>query len=182
VINEAAALKLGFASAHDAAGKYILDGSGRGTPMQVVGVAPDIRHRSAREAMQPTVYFLTDETSVFTVKAREIEAVRREIETMWARFFPNDVLDVKRVGGLFALNYADDLRLAKLLAASSVIAIAAFGISPNARRSACGPWAPRWPWRWRWRWPPPCATPWPRCGLRRCWRCAIKLGGQACRD
>jgi putative ABC transport system permease protein len=130
VLNEAAAKKLGFASAHDAAGKYILDGSGHGTPMQVVGVAPDIRHRSARESMQPTVYFLSNETSVFTIKAREPESARREIEAMWTRFFPNDVLDVKRVGGLFALNYADDLRLAKLLAASSVIAIAiaAFGI------------------------------------------------------
>ncbi len=49
---------------------------------------------------------------------------------MWPRFFPNDVLDMQRVDGTFAENYADDLRLAKLLAASSVIAIAiaAFGI------------------------------------------------------
>jgi putative ABC transport system permease protein len=40
------------------------------------------------------------------------------------------MLDVQRVSAIFALSYADDLRLAKLLAASSVIAtaIAAFGI------------------------------------------------------
>jgi putative ABC transport system permease protein len=130
VINDAAAYKLGFASAHDAAGKYILDGSGRGKPMQVIGVAPNIRHRSAREQMQPTVYYLAKTTRVFTIKAREPEAAKRAIEQMWPRFFPNDVLDVQRVDRQFALNYADDLRLAQLLAASSVIAIAiaAFGI------------------------------------------------------
>jgi putative ABC transport system permease protein len=130
VINEAAALKLGFSGAQDAAGKFILDGSGRGKPMQVIGVAPNIRHRSAREEMQPTIYFVSNETSVFTLRTSDGEAVQRAIEEMWPRFFPNDVLDVQRVGSMFALNYADDLRLAKLLASSSVIAIAiaAFGI------------------------------------------------------
>jgi putative ABC transport system permease protein len=98
--------------------------------MQVIGVAPNIRHRSAREEMQPTIYFVSNETSVLTLRTSDGEAVQRAIEEMWPRFFPNDVLDVQRVGSMFALNYADDLRLAKLLASSSVIAIAiaAFGI------------------------------------------------------
>jgi putative ABC transport system permease protein len=131
VINEAAALKLGFAGAHDAAGKFIGYSNGHGKPMQVVGVASNIRHRSAREAMQATVYVLESRSNVFTIRTRDHQqAVRRAIEELWPRFFPNAVADVQRVGGLFALNYAEDLRLSKLLAASSVIAIAiaAFGI------------------------------------------------------
>jgi putative ABC transport system permease protein len=54
-----------------------------------------------------------------------------EIERIWPQFFPNETLDQKRMTTLITeAFYADDLRLAKLLAASSVIAIAiaAFGI------------------------------------------------------
>ncbi|WP_229411254.1 MULTISPECIES: ABC transporter permease [unclassified Massilia] len=130
VINESGARKFGFASAQDAIGKTIRQPNGR-DPMQVVGVAPDIRHRSARETMQPTVYFLSPRTGTFTVRSeRNMEAVQHAIEELWPRWFPNDVLNVQRVDSIFALSYADDLRLAKLLAASSVIAtaIAAFGI------------------------------------------------------
>jgi putative ABC transport system permease protein len=130
VINESGAKKFGFASAQDAVGKTIRQPNGK-DPMQVVGVAPDIRHRSARDAMQPTVYYLSPRVGTFTVRsAHNLDAVQRAIEEMWPRYFPNDVIDVKRVASSFALSYADDLRLAKLLAASSVIAtaIAAFGI------------------------------------------------------
>jgi putative ABC transport system permease protein len=130
VINESGARKFGFASAQDAVGKTIRQPNGA-EPMQVVGVAPDIRHRSAREEMQPTVYFLSPRIGTFTVRSEHnMEAVQRAIEELWPRYFPNDVIDAKLVASSFAFSYADDLRLAKLLAASSVIAtaIAAFGI------------------------------------------------------
>jgi putative ABC transport system permease protein len=130
VINQAAARKFGFASAQDAVGKFIRSPITKDR-MQVVGVAPDIRHRSAREEMQATVYFPSERTGVFTVRSEgDQQAVQRAIEELWPRYFPNDVLEVQRMGSMFALSYADDLRMAKLLAASSVIAtaIAAFGI------------------------------------------------------
>jgi putative ABC transport system permease protein len=131
VINLAAVHKLGFASAEDAVGKYVGVPDGSYAPMQVIGVAPDIRHRSAREEMQDTLYILHERVGTFTVRTDARQgAVRQAIEELWPRYFPNDVLEVKRAASLFAHNYADDLRLAKLLAASSVIAtaIAAFGI------------------------------------------------------
>lgn len=125
VINEAGARKFGFSSAQEAVGKYVGNPDGAGTPMQVIGVVPDIRHRSAREEMQATIYFLSERTGVFTLRTHgDMAGIQNAIEEMWPRFFPNDVLDMKRVDGTFAENYADDLRLAKLLAASSVIAIA----------------------------------------------------------
>jgi putative ABC transport system permease protein len=131
VINEEGARKLGFGSAQAAVGKFVRNPDGYGPPRQVVGIAPDIRHRSARDPMQPTIYFLSERTGVFTVKVNgDMAPVQKAIEEMWPRFFPNDVLDMKRLDAMFAANYADDLRLAKLLAASSLIAIAiaAFGI------------------------------------------------------
>jgi putative ABC transport system permease protein len=103
-----------------------------GRPMQVVGVAPDLRQRSAREGQQPSVFLLNDRVGGFTVRCSgDVDAVRRAILDLWPRYFPNEGLDVMRVSTLMSdMFYADDLRLAKLLAASSAIAtaIAAFGI------------------------------------------------------
>jgi len=66
------------------------------------------------------------------VRSRQDPAtVMREIQDLWPRFFPNETQDAKRMETFITEEYyADDLRLAKLLAASSVIAIAiaAFGI------------------------------------------------------
>lgn len=131
VINAAGARKLGFDSPQAALGKYVGNPDGSGTPLQVVGVAPDIGHRSAREDVQATIYYLSERTGVFTLRTTgDLAQLHKAVEDIWPRFFPNDVLDMQRVDGSFAASYADDLRLAKLLAASSVIAtaIAAFGI------------------------------------------------------
>jgi putative ABC transport system permease protein len=131
VVNAAAARQLGFASAQDAVGK-MLSSTRDGQPMQIVGVAPDIRQRSARDGQQPSVFYLRDRVGLFTVRASgDQEAVKHAIETLWPRYFPNETLGVSRLAAVVNdMFYADDLRLAKLLAASSVIAtaIAAFGI------------------------------------------------------
>jgi putative ABC transport system permease protein len=85
VINQAAARKFGFASAQDAVGKFIRSPITKDR-MQVVGVAPDIRHRSAREEMQATVYFPSERTGVFTVRSEgDQQAVQRAIEELWPR-------------------------------------------------------------------------------------------------
>jgi putative ABC transport system permease protein len=131
VLNVAAARQLGFASPRAAVGQVVTF-SGGSRPMQVVGVAPDLRQRSARDGQQPSVFLLRDRIGGFTVRCSgDVDAVRRAILALWPRYFPNEGLDVVRVATLMSdMFYADDLRLAKLLAASSAIAtaIAAFGI------------------------------------------------------
>jgi putative ABC transport system permease protein len=66
------------------------------------------------------------------VRCRQDPAtVRQAIEALWPRYFPNETLSVVRMQAFLDDEfYADDLRLAKLLGAASVIAtaIAAFGI------------------------------------------------------
>jgi putative ABC transport system permease protein len=100
--------------------------------MQVVGVAPDIRHRSAREGEQPSVFYLRDRVRILTIRCNgDPVAVKHAIEALWPRHFPNEPVSVAHMDSFIVEQfYADDLRLAKLLAASSVIAmaIAAFGI------------------------------------------------------
>jgi putative ABC transport system permease protein len=132
VINASAVPKFGFASPADAVGKMLFQPGGDHGPVQIVGVAPDIRHRSAREGQQPSVFYLSQRLKTFTIRCRQDPvSVKRAIEDIWPRHFPNETVNVQRMGSFIAGEfYEDDLRLAKLLAASSVIAIAiaAFGI------------------------------------------------------
>jgi putative ABC transport system permease protein len=131
VINAAAARRLGFADVRDAVGKVLSNTAG-GTPKQIVGVAPGIRQRSAREGQQPSVFYLHERVGLFTVRAGgDQDAVKRAVEELWPHYFPNETLGVSRLAVVMNdMFYADDLRLARLLAAASVIAtaIAAFGI------------------------------------------------------
>ena len=131
VVNAAAARQLGFPTSQEAVGKMLSATQG-GTPMQIVGVAPDIRQRSAREGQQPSVFYLRERVGLFTVRASgDLDTVKRAVEELWPHYFPNETLGVSRLGTVMNdMFYADDLRLARLLAVSSVIAtaIAAFGI------------------------------------------------------
>jgi putative ABC transport system permease protein len=131
VLNAAAARQLGFPTPRAAVGQMVTDNMGD-KPKQVVGVAPDLRQRSARDGQQPSVFFLNERVGGFTVRCNgDVDAVRRAIEALWPRYFPNEAVDVVRVSALMSdIFYADDLRLARLLAAASAIAtaIAAFGI------------------------------------------------------
>jgi putative ABC transport system permease protein len=136
VLNASAARALGFASPGDAVGKMVVNPASQERKMQVVGVAPDIRHRSARDSQQPSVFYLRERINVFTVRSSgsngsDVDAVRSAIEGLWPRYFPNETVNILRVPQLVnEMFYADDLRLARLLAAASVTAtaIAAFGI------------------------------------------------------
>ena len=132
VINASAARRLGFATAQDAVGKSLTNPDGDSGPKQIVGIAPDIRHRSARDEQQPTAYLLHDQVGMFIVRTRaNPDATANAIETLWPRHFPNETLGVVRMQKMATdLFYADDRRLAQLLGASSLIAsaIAAFGI------------------------------------------------------
>jgi putative ABC transport system permease protein len=130
VINKAAVSALGFKSANEAVGQFITPTTG-GDPVQIVGVVPDIRFDSLRKAPSPLMYGTDDKVRTITVRVSgDVNAVQQELETLWQKRFPNDVLHMSRANSFFAVEYGDDLRLAKILAAATLIAIliAAFGI------------------------------------------------------
>lgn len=134
VINAIAARNLGFASPERALGQALLfRSSGPGAPLitkRVVGVAPEIRFYSLRETPGAVAYELWTAGTTLTVRASgSIADAQRAVRTVWPRYFPNSVLEVSSAKEIYAANYADDARLAKLLALSTAIAaiIAAFG-------------------------------------------------------
>jgi putative ABC transport system permease protein len=132
VLNVRASKELGFATPELAVGQLVTLGGGPAArSMRVVGIAPDIRYESLREAAAPMVYLPSSQITVLTVRANgQLTALERQADSLQRQYFPNDSISVRRMDSFFAESYAEDLRLAKMLALSSMFAIgiAAFGI------------------------------------------------------
>jgi putative ABC transport system permease protein len=133
VINEAAARAFGFATAQAATGQTISMELRRNQvqALKIIGVSPNLRYQSAREKEQPRMYLLSPRQAVITVQAKsDVAKTEQQITQIWKSYFPNNVLTMRRSTSLVEQNYADDIRLAKLLSAATVLAviIAAFGI------------------------------------------------------
>jgi ABC-type antimicrobial peptide transport system permease subunit len=125
VLNARAAYALGFATPEAAVGQ-IVDKDKR-----VIGIAPDLRFTTLREKPGPIIYLQNEGGGVLTVRVRgPLPEARAAIEALWTRHFPNDAPNIESAAAVFAANYADDLRQARLLALASVVAtaLACFGI------------------------------------------------------
>jgi hypothetical protein len=125
VLNARAALALGYATPEAAVGQ-VIDGKSR-----IIGIAPDVRYNSLREKPGALMYRLDEEQGVLTVRVRgPLPEARAAFEALWARHFPNDMPDIETASSVFAGNYADDQRQARLLALASLVAtaLACFGV------------------------------------------------------
>jgi hypothetical protein len=124
VLNARAAIALGFESPQAAVGQMLQES-------RIIGIAPDLRFQTLRERPEPILYRVDEQQGTLTVRvAGDLDAARAAIETAWARHFANNPPDIERAGSIFAQNYNDDLRLAKILGLASVVAatLACFGI------------------------------------------------------
>jgi hypothetical protein len=125
VLNARGALALGYASPEAAVGQ-MLDEKTR-----IVGIAPDLRYQTLRQQPGPMLYRVEDDLNVLTVRTGADQAgVRAAIEALWARHFPNDPPEIDSAGSIFAHNYNEDRRLARILGLASLVAttLASFGI------------------------------------------------------
>jgi putative ABC transport system permease protein len=134
VLNPAAIPALGFASAQQAVGQHI-----NGTGLRVVGVVPDLRWDTLRDPVRPTMYQVThDSSSLLTLR---LDGTRADVEpavaAVWQRYFPARPVVIRSAASYYALAYADDVRLARLLACATlvVLVLAAFGIYVLAAHS-----------------------------------------------
>jgi hypothetical protein len=130
VISEGAVRALGFASPQAALGHSLDDGK-----MHIIGVAPEVRDQTLREAPEPMIYPLSlpDVEQVLTIRASggiSDAALAAQVQQLWQQHFPNEPFAWRRAASYVEESYADDLRLAKLLGAASVVAlvIASFGM------------------------------------------------------
>jgi putative ABC transport system permease protein len=133
VLNPAAVSALGFTSAQQAVGQRV-----NGTQMRVVGVVPDLRWDTLRDPVRPTMYHVTRDSGLFTLRLNGVRAdVEPAIAAVWQRYFPAQPAVIRSAASFYAQAYADDVRLAQLLACATlvVLLLAAFGIYVLAAHS-----------------------------------------------
>jgi putative ABC transport system permease protein len=133
VLNPAAVPALGFASAEQALGQRI-----NGTELRVVGVVPDVRWETLRDPVRPTMYQIARDSGLFTLRLSGARAdVEPAVAAVWQRYFPAQPAVIRSAASYYALAYADDVRLARLLACATlvVLVLAAFGIYVLAAHS-----------------------------------------------
>jgi len=140
--NTTAAFQLGFASPELAIGEPLVlrihhDSGPLLLTQRIIGIAPEIRFYSLRESPRALAYYLSGDRDgpwwdgTLTVRASgSAEEAERAVREVWPRYFPNSVLEIRLVRDIYAANYADDARLAKLLGFATTVAmvIAAFGV------------------------------------------------------
>jgi hypothetical protein len=126
VLNEESARLLGFASPELAIGQRLRV---RGMRMnmedhEIVGVAPKVRFNSLRESPPPVVYMISNYGATLIARARgSIADAEQAMHDLWPRYLPNALLQARHAGDVFAESYADDARLVRLLALSTLIAM-----------------------------------------------------------
>ncbi len=134
VIDALAAHQLGFASPELAIGQTLLfrgdvDRNRELQAKRIAGIAPEIRFNSLREAPRAVAYELWYGDALIVRASGSSADAERAVRAVWSRYFPNSVLELSSAKDVYAANYADEARLARLLAVSTAIAmiIAAFG-------------------------------------------------------
>jgi cell division protein FtsX len=132
VVNAVAARELGFASAAQAVGQVVTF-SGFDNVVsraRIIGIAPELRFRSLRDQPVATAYELRTAGTVLNVRAAGAPAaVERAAQTLWPSYYPDAIPRIYRAADVLAAHYAEEARMARLLAVATCIAlvIAAFG-------------------------------------------------------
>jgi putative ABC transport system permease protein len=126
ILNTEAARALGFTSPERAVGQHlqVLGMQMKMEDHEVIGIAPDVRFMSLREPTPPVAYLATSAGAALIVKARgSLRDAEKAMRDSWPRFLPNAIPDIQPVRNLYAASYAEDARLAALLAVSTLAAL-----------------------------------------------------------
>lgn len=149
VINESAALSLGFDSAEAALGDiraWPIDNFDNPN-LEIIGIVPDINLRSLKEPVEPTFFMSYGEDApqyreTWKLLAR-IDPNQREtglasIDRLWADMFPDQPVQRRFLDTVVAAQYDTEARHARAfgLAAGTAILIAAMGLYGMAGYSA----------------------------------------------
>ncbi|MFW7268084.1 ABC transporter permease [Gluconacetobacter sp. Hr-1-5] len=128
LIDASSARALGFATPQDALGQVLRKDHGNHALWRVIGVVNDVRLGSARDAVQPSVYFYTSEPVSFMsagirFAGRAERDVEADLRTIWRRTAPDVAFRPLRATDLLSNDYRDDEKRGRLLAAGAGVAI-----------------------------------------------------------
>lgn len=121
---------LGFASPQAAIGAQVKVGNDGWRVLAVVGA---IKQESARNIAQPQVFRLSKKVrNVLTLKGSNMAAMRAAVTEVWPRYLPDTMVEMNSVEELLAQRYRLDRHIGRLIAATSLIALALAGFGVYA--------------------------------------------------
>lgn len=128
VINEAAARILGFTRPGDAVGRVLKSRFFDDVPfdLTIVGVIPDVRFRSLKYGIQPTVMFQADrqyDTLSVRFDGRDPAALLAQVQSVWTRMINDRPFNAAFVEDLITAQYGEERVQATVFAAFSGLAI-----------------------------------------------------------
>jgi putative ABC transport system permease protein len=130
VLNASAVQTLGFRSPTDAIGKIVREGgsSSAFTPLTVIGVVADIRFRSPRSHVPPTLYFgksgdVRNGTATVHYSGAAPQAVMDELSADWKRIAPSDPFQAKTIDQNLDHYYAKDDHQGHLFTIGALLAV-----------------------------------------------------------
>ena len=129
VLNAIAARDLGFADPAAAIGQTLLfkGFDNKVIHKRVVGIAPELRFHSLRAAPRAVAYELWTAGITLSVRAgggADAAGVEPAVRALWPKYFPDAMPKTRPAAAILAVNYADDERMARLLALATGIALA----------------------------------------------------------
>ncbi len=124
MLNAAGARVLGFNTPEAAVGQTLSNG------LRIIGIAPELRFHGLSAQASPILYRIRPGTVVTVRSDATLDQAYRMIAPLWQRNFPNAIMEITTQQAVLTDRYADDARLMRILAISSItaIALAAFGI------------------------------------------------------
>jgi len=128
LINEAAARLLGVGNPADAVGRTLKTKAFGTTPIDltIVGVIPDVRFRSLKYGLQPTVMFQFEglyDTLSIRFDGRDPSALLSQVQSLWARMINDRPFNAAFVEDMIAAQYNEERVQATVFAAFSGLAI-----------------------------------------------------------
>jgi putative ABC transport system permease protein len=124
ILNMSAVHLLGFAGASEAIGKRLILGGV--TELSVIGVVPDIRYRSIRQAVRPSIQLLdlTPLSSlIIKFRSEDPSAYVRDLTGIWRRIIPDALMQSEFLDQKINAMYGAEDRWANVFLVFSALAI-----------------------------------------------------------
>ncbi|WKN41480.1 ABC transporter permease [Tunicatimonas pelagia] len=121
MVNEKAALELGFASAQEAIGQKILYGRER----EIIGVVHDYNHQSLKKAITPMIFMPRNNGVFFTVRLTtdQLPAKVSELEQRFEEYFPGNPFEFFFADERYNQQYQAEQQYQQVFTAASGLAI-----------------------------------------------------------
>ena len=124
ILNEKAAIILGFSSAADAVGETITVNR---HVVQVIGVARNFHHETLRKAIEPYIYQFKHphEFGYYPalVSTADVSGLLKQIEQVWRKHYPNAQADFFFLDSYFNKQYQSYTQLSELVGISALLAV-----------------------------------------------------------